>query len=401
MAVYKFKVSDAAGQIGETLVEADSCAEATRRLQRRGMVPLESLGEGSLATGAPRGAFGRRGKFDVIDFTDRLVPLLQAHIPLERALGIVGEGLENPFAASVVADLRKGLHEGRKFSQLIRDRSHFFPTMYASMVEAGEEAGALPQVMADLRQFLLDGRELRGFVVSASIYPCFVVLVSVCLLGFLLGIIVPKFAQMLTSAGRVPSFSTRLLLGASELVRGYWWLLPVFLAAAAFLLIRARNEGRVREWLDGVVLKLPVVRDIVLHANIARLARTMAILMRSGVHLLDTVAISARVLGNSHIRHSISGLASQLRQGQRLSAALGGNKIVPPFMLRMLAVGEETGAVEGMLERVAERYEGELRRNIRRLLSIFEPAVIVVLGGLVGGIAVTLFLAINDLRSGF
>ncbi len=401
MAVYKFKISDASGKIMETLVEGDSRAEATRRLQRRGVVPLEFLGEGAVSIAAPRGAFGRRGKFDVIDFTDRLVPLLQAHIPLERALGIVGEGMENPYAAGVVADLRKGLHEGRKFSQLIRDRGRLFPNMYSSMVEAGEEAGALPQVMADLRQFLTDGRELRGFVVSASVYPCFVVGVSVCLLIFLLGFIVPKFAQMLTSAGRHPSFSTRMLLNASDLVRGYWWLLPIIIAGVVALIIRARNDGKVRRWLDGVMLRLPVIRDLVLYANIARLARTMAILMRSGVHLLDTVAISAKVLGNSTIRQSSSGLASELRQGQRLSAALGGSKVVPQFMLRMLAVGEETGAVEGMLDRVAERYEGELRRTIRRLMSIFEPLVIVILGALVGGIAVTLFLAINDMRSGF
>jgi type II secretory pathway component PulF len=192
-----------------------------------------------------------------------------------------------------------------------------------------------------------------------------------------------------------------MLLGASDLVRGYWWLLPILLAAAVAFFIRARNEGRVRQWLDAAALRVPIVRDIVLYSNMARLARTMSILMRSGVHLLDTVAISARVLGNSRIRHSISGLASELRQGQRLSAALGGSKIVPQFMLRMLAVGEETGEVEQMLERVAERYEGDLRRKIRGLLSIFEPIVIVILGAIVGGIAITLFLAINDLRSGF
>lgn len=400
MAIYKYKVSDASGKISETLVEGDSRAEALRRLQSRGVVPLEFLGEGALAVAAPRGAFGR-GKFDVIDFTDRLVPLLQAHIPLERALGIVGEGMENPFSAGVVAELRKGLHEGRKFSQLIRDRGRMFPSMYASVVEAGEEAGALPQVMADLHRFLTEGRELRGFVLSASIYPCFVITVSIGLLGFLLGVIVPKFAQMLAGAGRHPTFSTRMLIGASDLVRGYWWVLPILLAAAVAVFMRARNEGRVRQWLDTVSLRIPVVRDIVLYSNMARLARTMSILMRSGVHLLDTVAISARILSNSHIRQSISGMASDLRQGQRLSAALGGGKVVPQFMLRMLAVGEETGEVEQMLERVADRYEGDLRRKIRGLLSIFEPVVIVILGGIVGSIALTLFMAINDLRSGF
>ena len=401
MAIYRFKVSDAAGQVGETLVEGDSREEAIRRLQRRRVVPLLFLGEGSLAVAAARGPFfGFGRKFDVIDFTDRLVPLLQAHIPLERALGIVGEGLDDPFSAALVADLRKGLHEGRKFSQLIRDRGRLFPNMYASVVEAGEEAGALPQVMADLRQFLVEGRELRSYVLSSSIYPCVVVLVSLLLVVFMLLVVVPKFAEMAMNSGREPALSMRLLLGASSLVRGYWWAGIVLAAAAVVLVIQAaRGEGRIKQKLDEWMLRVPVIRELVIFANMARLARTMSILMRSGVHLLDTVSISAKVLGNSQVRQSVSGVAGELRQGQRLSAALGGSRMVPTFMLRMLAVGEETGAVETMLERVAERYESQLRRNIRRLLSLFEPAVIIFLGLVVGSIALILFLAINDIRS--
>ncbi len=401
MAIYRFKVSDAAGKVGETLVEGDSRAEAIRRLQRRNVVPLEFLGEGSLAVSAARGSFPGFGKkFDVIDFTDRLVPLLQAHIPLERALGIVGEGMDDPFSAALVADLRKGLHEGRKFSQLIRDRGRLFPSMYASVVEAGEEAGALPQVMADLRQFLMEGRELRSYVLSSSIYPCVVVMVSLLLVVFMLLVVVPKFAEMAMNSGRQPALSMRILLEASALMRGYWWVGILLVAAAVGVVVQARSEGRFKQKLDEWVLQVPIIRDLVVFANMARLARTMSILMRSGVHLLNTVSISAKVLGNSQVRQSISGVASELRQGQRLSAALGGSKIVPTFMLRMLAVGEETGAVETMLERVAERYESELRRNIRRLLSLFEPAVIVFLGLVVGSIALILFMAINDIRSG-
>ena len=399
MAIYRFKVSDAAGKVSELLVEGDSQAEATRRLQRRGVVPLEFLGEGSLATAA-RGTFGLGHRFDVIEFTDRLVPLLQAHIPLERALGIIGESAQDEFAAGVVADLRKGLHEGRKFSQLIRDRGRLFPGMYASVVEAGEEAGALPQVMADLRTFMLENRELRAYVLSASIYPVVVLMVSVAVMGVLLGVIVPKFAAILASAGRELPVSTRVLLSVSHFVQAYWWLFPLLLVAVVLVILQAQRDDRLRTWLDDWLLQVPLIRQLILFSNLARMARTMAILMRSGVHLLDTVSIAARVLQNAKIRQSISGLASELRQGQRLSAALGGSKYVPAFMLRMLAVGEETGAVETMLDRVAERYEGDLRRMVRRILSLFEPVTIIGLGLLVGTIVVTMFLAILDIQSG-
>jgi len=399
MAIYKFKISGPSGQISEILVEGESQAEATRRLQRRGEVPLEFLGEGSLAAAGSR-TFGLLTRFDVIDFTDRLVPLLQAHIPLERALGILQESSEDPFAARVISDLRKGLHEGRKFSQLIRDRGRLFPGIYASVVEAGEEAGALPQVMTDLRGFLMESRELRSYIISASIYPCVVLVVSLVVAGVLLGFIVPKFAEVIQGAGGQVPLSTRMLLGLSGFVRADWWIFPLLLVVALFLFFRARREGWLRIWLDRWALSLPLVRQLTLYSNISRMARTMAILMRSGVHLLDTVAIAAKVLQNSQIRHSISGLASELRQGQRLSAALGGSRFIPSFMLRMLAVGEETGAVETMLERVAERYEGDLRRTIRRTLSLFEPVTILALGLFVGTIVVTMFLAILDTQSG-
>lgn len=400
MAIYKFRISNPSGQISEILVEGESQAEATRRLQRRGETPLEFLGEGSLVAAGSK-TLGIFSRFDVIDFTDRLVPLLQAHIPLERALGILQESSEDEFAARVIADLRKGLHEGRKFSQLIRDRGRLFPNIYASVVEAGEEAGALPQVMADLRSFLTESRELRSYIISASIYPCAVLVVSLAVAGVLLGVIVPKFAEVIQGAGGPIPLSTRALLALSGFVRRDWWIFPLLLVGVGLLLYRARREGWFRIWLDRWALSLPLIRQLTLYANISRMARTMAILMRSGVHLLDTVAIAAKVLENSQIRQSISGLASELRQGQRLSAALGGSRFIPAFMLRMLAVGEETGSVETMLERVAERYESDLRRTVRRTLSLFEPITILVLGLFVGMIVVTMFLAILDTQSGF
>ncbi|MFA5205517.1 MAG: type II secretion system F family protein [Lentisphaeria bacterium] len=399
MPLFQYKVSDAGGAVSVLLVEGESQGDAARRLQRRGLMPLEFLGEGALAVAGDH-KFGLRRKFDVIDFTDRLVPLLQAHIPIERALGILNEGAEDPYVARVIADLRQGLHEGRKLSQLIRDRGTLFPRLYASVVEAGEEAGALPQVMADLRRFLLESRELRTFVITSTIYPAVVLAVSVGVIAVLLGVIVPKFASILRGAGQAMPLATRLLLGVSDFVRDWWWLFPVLVAGLVMLGLQARQEGRLRNWLDAMALKVPLWRQLVLYANLSRMARTMSILMRNGVHLLDTVAIAARVLQNHSVRQSVAGLASQLRQGQRLSAALGGSPFIPPFMLRMLAVGEETGAVDTMLERVAERYENDLRLMVRRILSLFEPATIIGLGLVVAGIVISMFLAILDLQSG-
>ncbi|MBR0458781.1 MAG: type II secretion system F family protein [Victivallales bacterium] len=394
MPLFKFKVSDSTGAISELMIEGDSQTDATRRIQRRGLMPISFLGEGASASQG-----GTKSKFRVVEFTDRLVPLLEADISLDRSLGILADDQENPAMGNLASELRRGLHEGRKLSDLIRERGRMFPPIYSGIVEAGEEAGALPKVMGQLRQFLMDAEELKSFIVSAAVYPAFIAVAGVIMLVFILGVIVPKFARSMAGAG-IQSTATDLLLGLSSALHSYWWVALVLVAGIVVLVVQIRKPDSAvsRAW-DAWILKVPLIGKLVLFSNIARLCRTMAILMRSGVHLLDTVSIANRVVQNSTIRSSIQGLAGDLRQGQRLSAGLSQSRYIPPLMLKMISVGEETGAVDSMLDRVADRYEADMKRSIKRMLSFFEPIVIIVLGLCVGCIVVLMFMAIMDMQN--
>jgi general secretion pathway protein F len=395
MALYKYKVSDAQGKISELLIEGDSQADAARRIQRRGLMPLDFLGEGSKAQ---QSAGWFAPKLNVVEFTERLVPLLQANITLERSLSIVGDDSDNPVLAETVGDLRRGLHEGKKFSQLIKDRGRTFPQLYSGVVEAGEEAGALPQVMGELRRFLTESQELRAFIISSSVYPLFIALTGLVMMVVVLGVIVPRFATALAGAG-VESMATTILLSVSNFFRGYWWLSLFALALVIYAFLQLRKENSaLRMWYDHWILRVPIAGRLVLYANIARLCRTMAILMRSGVHLLNTVVIANRVVQNQAISQSIVGLSGELRQGQRLSAALSRSAYIPSLMLKMIAVGEETGSVETMLERVADRYEEDMKRLVKRLLSLFEPTIIICLGLGVGAVVLLMFMAMMDMQ---
>ncbi len=401
MPLFKFEVADSTGRKQETLIEGDNENDAKRRVSVRGFTVIGYKGQADSSAGDSPVSFGFRRRFDVADFTDRLVPLLQADIPLEKSLAIVEDTGENQEEKELISNLRRGLHEGRKFSQLIRDRSRHFPKMYSSIVEAGEEAGALPQVLGQLRDFLNMTREMKSFLISASIYPIFVMIVCIGVVALLLGIVVPRFSRVILSTGRDPAFSTQLLLDASAFIRGYWWLGGILVVAVLILIHQIGQEGKVREVWDNLVLKLPLLGRIVILANIGRQVRTMSILMRSGVHLLDTVAISAKVLQNTTLKQSISGLAAELRRGERLSYALSRSPYIPPLVIRMLAVGEETGATDEMLSRVADRYDNDLKQIIKRALAWFEPLVIIFLGGVVGTIVLLLFLAVLDMQSSF
>lgn len=398
MALFKFKVSDQAGKISEQLIEGDSRDEATRRLQQRGMFPLKFLGEGSSDT-KPVSGLGWGGlRFDLADFTDRLVPLLEAHVPLERSLEITADGMTNTNAANVVMELRRGLHEGRTLSQMLRDRSHIFPEMYASMVEVGEETGCLPEVLADMRRYLNERRELMSYIVSASIYPICVLSVSLGIVGFLLGVIIPKFARELQNVGADIPVLAKWLFGTAMCIQSYWWvfiLLAVFIGVSVVFL---RRKATFQNFLAQLTLKLPFFRTVVTLSNYARMARTMSILIRNGVHILQTMTISVRVVQHQKLRESLGSVTAELRQGTRLAAALQRSPYVPAFMLRMVEIGEETGSVDEMLSRTAERFESDLRRLINRALSLFEPAVIVLLGGFVGLIVIVMFSAIMKMR---
>jgi type II secretory pathway component PulF len=401
MPLFKFRVADRAGAIQDLLVEGANQADATKRLQSRHLLPLEFLGSGDGAATPRTGGLRPGRRFDVVDFTDRLVPLLQASIPLERALSILEETAESPQERELLTSFRRGLHEGRKFSALIRDRGRLFPRMYASIIEAGEESGALPQVLGQLRSYLAMTREMRTFILSSMLYPGFVLCFSIAVIFVLLGVVVPNFAKVIYTLNAEPDLLTSFILGLSAIVRGGWYWILLGVLGAVVAAIYALRQERVREWLDDVALRLPLVSRLVILANLGRQLRTMAILMRSGVHLLDTVTISAGVLQNARLRTSIASLGADLRRGERLSAALSRSPYIPALVIRMLAVGEETGETDVMLERVAERYDADLRVLVKRLLGWFEPLTILFMGGIVGVIVLMLFLLIIKMQSAF
>ncbi|MCQ2404042.1 MAG: type II secretion system F family protein [Lentisphaeria bacterium] len=395
MPLFKYKVSDPAGKVSEVLIEGDSQSDAARRVQRRGLIPLAFLGEGAAAQerkGLSRKAVG------VVAYPDRLVPLLEANIPLERSLAILGDEPDNPPLQRLVGDLRRGLHEGRKLSDLIRDQGSLFPPVYSGVVAAGEEAGALPQVMAQLRNFLTTAAELKSFIISSSIYPGFIAVAGIAMLSFVLGVIVPKFATSLAGAG-IKSQATDFLMAVSGAVRSYWWMILVLAAGIVWMVHEIRKaDSPLRRWWDRTTVKLPIFGKLVLFSNLSRFARTMSILMRSGVPLLNTVSIANRVIQNLTMRGSLDEVAGELRQGQKISGALSKSKYIPSMMLRMISVGEETGNVEEMLDRVADRYEADLRKSIKRLLSLFEPLIIVLLGIGIGLVVLLMFTAIMDMQ---
>jgi len=396
MGLFKYKAADASGNISEVLIEGDSEADSLGRLRRRGLSPLQCLGEAESVTRLSWSLFG--GGFNVYEFTNRLAPLLKANIPLERALGIIADGCDGERKKEVVVALRRGLHEGKKFSDLIRRQGSRFPPLYANLVETGEETGCLPEVLQELQRFLNDSKELKDFVVTSSIYPAIVLTVTLGVIVLLFTVFIPRFSKIFVDMGRQLPLPTEIMLQISNLFTMFWFVWPLLIGGLIYYILQVKKGGPARRHWEQLSLRIPLFGPLVIAVEMSRFLRTLAIMIKNHVHLLETVRIAGRVIQNHKIEESFAHVNTELRSGAKLSAALGKSPYFPATALQMLKVGEESGNPGDMLYQVAEQHEKELKVRIKRLLALFEPAVIVFLALTVFMVVVSIFLAIMEMN---
>ncbi len=396
MPLFKYLAALPGESAREIQIEAENPTEALNKLRSRRLVPVRFFGE---TEPTPTGFLANRKKIDTYDFTVQLSPLLAANIPLERALGIIAEGCRNGDQKEFVNALRQGLHEGKKFSGLVRSYGKAFPGFYANLVESGEESGCLGEVVEELRKFMEENKEMREFIISSSIYPAVVfgVTILVSLLMFI--VFIPRFSQIFLDMGRELPGSMVFLMSLSGFLQWAWWLVPLALYLVWRMCKWRFGEARLQEWRSRVLLTTPVLGPLVIQLELGKFIRTMAILISNHVEIIRTVKISTRVIQNRVLRSSFDSLEGRLKGGHKLSEGLHDNPYLPPGLTAKLRVGEESGSVGPMLTKSAEQLESGSRRQIKRLLSMFEPLVIVFLALVVMVVVVSIFLAIMEMNS--
>ena len=395
MALYKFIAVPKGESPQEMLIEADSEKEALDKLRSRHITPLRSFGEES----AGKKKFTlQRSRINAYEFTRQLAPLLESFIPLERALAIIAESAVEKDQKDFVNSLRQGLHEGKKFSELVRSHGSVFPSYYANLIESGEETGCLPEVVNQLYKFMEQSKEFKDFIVSSSIYPLTILAITVLVTILLFTVFVPKFAKIFTDMGRAMPPSMNFLLGMSALA-WWWWLIPVLAIFAWVVLERMLGRQKLRYHVSSFMLKLPLLGRIIADLEMCKYIRTLAILIGNHVEIIRTMKISGKIISNPVIADSFADIGRKLKGGAKLSAALNGNKYLPASMTPMLRVGEESGTVGEMLDRIATHLENDTRLKIKRLLSLFEPAVIVFLAVMVLVVVVSIFISMMELNS--
>jgi general secretion pathway protein F len=393
---FRYRAATAGGQIREGVLQGGSRDMVLRELRGQQLTPVQV--EPDLpVTRRPRLKAGRRGPA-VSLWSRELATLLDAGLPLERALSVTAGHTDNPGLADVLREVRGDLRGGAAFSEALARHPRWFPPLVPALVEAGEATGSLETVMDQAAEHLEETADLRSQVRAALVYP--VLMAGVASLGVLvlLVFVIPRFTAILEDVGGALPLTTRALAGGSALLLKGWWLWLGLAIAGALWVRSALARPGTRERWDARRLGVPGTGALERKYLTARLTGTLGLLLESGVPVVHALRIAARTLGNRAVRAGVERAASRVAEGGAVAPAL--EDTLPPMAVRMLAVGEEAGRLGELCVRVARTYDRDVRRSVRTLVGMIEPTLILVFGALVGFVAIAMLQAIYSINSG-
>jgi type II secretory pathway component PulF len=400
MPTFQYKAKNRAGELINGSLAAGDRRAALAELTKLGFFPLAVESTEMQQGRAKSKRSARVNSRDVLMFTQQLSSLLRSGMSLSQALGTLERRTQKRGLASVMGELRSGIVQGESLSDSLSKHPKLFSRFFVNLIKAGEASGALDDVLLRLGKHQEQMAEVREKVIGALIYPFIIISVGICTIVFFMLVMVPKFAMMFKELGSTMPLPTRILIGVSNAFVSYWWIGVLLIVAAVIAYrVRARTpEGKYT--LDALKLRLPVFGKIIMANAFAQFARTLATLLENGVPVLTALQIVEDTMTNRVIANEIHEARTRVTDGTSISQPLAKGKIFPPLLIDMLAVGEESGSVVPALQNIADTYEGELSRTLKVMTTLLEPAIIIFMAMVVGGIVVSVLMAVFDITSG-
>jgi len=380
-----------AGEVLGGELAADNKQELINQLRRRRIL-ITSVAPKSAAR---REIYLRKPRVSTRElsvFTRQFATMINAGLPLVQCLNILAQQADNPFFKKVIQDVMTNVETGSTLAEAMGKHQNVYSRLYINMVDAGESGGVLDNIFRRLSVYLEKAEALKRKVKGAMTYPLIVLFVAVAATCFMLLFIIPTFAKMFTDFGGELPLPTRFVLGLSHFLRSWWWLMAGAAVAGALALRSYYRTEPGRQRLDRLLLRVPVLGGVVRKASVARFTRTLGTLISSGVPILEGLEITARTAGNAVVEEAILKTRGSISEGNTIAEPLRGCEVFPPMVIQMVAVGEETGALDEMLNKIADFYDDEVDAAVEQLTQVIEPAMIVVMGVLVGGMLVAMYL---------
>jgi type II secretion system protein F len=405
MSIFSYKATDYNGKVVKGFLEAPDDKGVVAKLDTMGYIPIRIVPAGKEkrkyhldVSDLFSTVFKRISGKDVMLFTQDLATLLEAGLPVDRALSILTEVTEKDKFKEVVQDILKTVQGGSYLSDALSRYPRIFSKFYVNMVRAGEVGGVLEPVLVRLGMFLETSQDLKDYIISAMIYPIFLVFVGGASIIVLLTFVIPKFSLIFSDLGAAIPMSTQLLLGLSNLTRSYWWIViaGILLLYYSFWKYSRTPEGKLS--IDKQKIRLPIFGQLIIKVEVARFSRTLGTLIKSGVPILQALDLVKDIIGNRVIAASMDDIREKVQKGDRLSKPLSSSGHFPSLAIQMITVGEETGRLDEMLLKVAENYEKIVRSMIKRFIGLLEPAMILIMGLLVGFIVISMLMAIFSIN---
>lgn len=398
MPVFKYKAINNQGNTVDGTVDAESVKTANDKLKRDGFYP-SSIDEIQKEQGGKFSLFQGVSTAELAISTRQFSTLISAGLPLEASLSTLSEQTEDKRLSQVLSQVREKVSEGGSLVNSLRDHKNVFSDIYISIIGAGEASGNLDVVLLRLADFLEKQASLKSKVRSAFVYPIFMFVIGSGVLAFMMTFVIPKITKIFEESQKALPYSTVILINTSNFITEYYYLIFIFLVGLTYIVLRYIKTDKGKEQKDRLSLKIPIFGKINRMVILARITRTLGTLLSSGIPLLDALRIGGEVSGNQVYINSLQNVSENVKEGTSLARPLEQSGVFPPMMTRMIAVGEQTGELEEMLNKVADSYDQQVETTLSALTSLLEPIMIVVMGGIVGFIVFAILLPIFDITS--
>lgn len=405
MPAFEYRYLDTRGKVRKGVLEADSARLVRQQLREKGMVALEvAESSGKEGPQALFSGFSNRGKLNGSELaliTRQLATLIKSGLPIEQALSAVARQAGKERVEGIILTVRGKVLEGHSLARALGEFPRAFSEMYRATVAAGESSGHLEQVLEQLAEYLETRNDTGRSVTQALIYPIFIIVFSVLVITFLMTFVVPKMVEVFEGRGQTLPLLTQVMIAVSHFFRDWIWLFAVTVVVGLVLFGRAMRQPafrlRFHRWLVGLPMAGPLLRA----SESARLASTLGILGRSGVPLVEALAISEQVIGNLEIRQALRHAATRVREGGSLSKALAKSGYFPPMLVQMIASGEASGDLDQMLTRAADYQERDLNNTVSTMVGLLGPVMLLFMAGIVVLVVLSVVLPMLDMNALF
>ena len=396
MSTFKYRVMTRGSGGLEGKRAAVSKAELLAYLKKAGHIVLKVEEIGGEKTG--KLLSNRSAKKSTVFFTQELGILLDSGVSLDKSLRILSDAQDNKKFKGLIQDILEEVKGGKSLGDALSMFPDIFTGVYVNMVRAGEESGVLPKVLERLGSFMERVQRIKSEITSSLIYPLFLVMSGLLSVGALVLIVMPRFTKVFDEVGIALPFSTQILIKLCDLLTSYGWILLIVLVGAFYLFKSLKKRPGVQASVDRKKLRIPILGDIIWRIEISRFSRTLGTLLENGVSLLASIDISKGVLSNTYLSDKIESVKPEIKAGKGFTAPLGEKAFFPGMAQHLLKVGEETGKLDEMLVKVSDTMDTDIEQRIKRLISLVEPALILVMGCAIGIVVISMLSAIFSIN---